>query len=135
MTVPESPRARTEGTLCPSDPSCPPQKVLLVAVCGGQRCAALRRLRTGAPEVCGQPLLAAVRSRAGAVLLTTDCLQLWHRGGVAAVGWAEARGGQLNWLGSPVLVERVDAVHRAAGLAGWVQTTAPHPKTRPSGLR
>ena len=113
--------------------------MLLVAACGGVRCAALRRLRgpaAGPVDRCGHLLRAAVRRRPDAVLLSTACLGPCHLGSVAAVGWARARarGGRLDWLARPVLLTMLDRPERAAAASGWITAGAPDAHTLPALL-
>lgn len=111
------------------------RELLLVAACDGERCAALHRLRGQSDDAGRADLRAAVRERRGAVLLRSPCLGACHRGSLAAVGRAVRRGRELRWLDSPVVVERIEAARRSAGLADWIRTTAPRVDTLPAFLR
>jgi hypothetical protein len=111
------------------------EQLLLVVACGGDRCAAVSRLRSSVGDVCGPALRAAVRARPDAVLMRTPCLRLCHRGGIAAVGWATAEPGRIHWRGSPVVIGGIESDERSASLAAWVETTAPRRATLPADLR
>lgn len=93
------------------------ERVLLVMVCNGPRCAALQRLRE---DTHTDALRSAVRERPHSVLMSTGCLGRCAHGSVAAVGAAEATGSRLAWIRHPTLVGRVDDPARMALLAAWV---------------
>jgi len=91
----------------------------LVTVCAGHRCAALRRL-AGTPEGVDD-LCAAVRSTAGAVLVTAPCVGACARGAVVAVAHRPAGSppGPNLWLGG------AQTPQRTAALAAWVRAGGP----------
>jgi hypothetical protein len=102
--------------------------VLLVAVCAGPRCRALRALNdpsAAASGPDGRPLCEAVRQRPGAVLVSAGCLGPCERACVAAVGWGTSRAGQLHRAGRPTGVRLVEMPARAAALAAWISGSAP----------
>jgi hypothetical protein len=115
----------------------PAEPVLLVAVCAGPRCRALRALHdpsAAASGPCGQLLCEAVRQRPGAVLVSTGCLGPCARACVAAVGWGMSHGGQLRWSGRPAGLGLVELPARAAALAAWISGSAPDLETLPGEL-
>lgn len=140
-------------------PSVDEQQVLVVALCGGSRCAGLHRMRASGGEsgdglastdddrsraarvdasigdVCGSRIRAAVRERSDAVLMTVTCPGLCHLGGVVAVGWADSGERRLDWQGRPVLLARVEEPDRNVALADWVRSGAPDVKQMPAQLR
>jgi len=116
----------------PSDVDDP---VLLIATCGGHRCAALHRLRRGDDGVDRAELREAVGHQPRAVLLTTGCLGRCHDGGVAAVGWATGGREGLRWREQPVAVTEIHLVDRARALAQWVCGAAPRVDRLPRRLR
>lgn len=132
------------------------QQVLLVAVCGGDRCAGLHRLKgsdesddesasddraraaredASVAHVCGPRMRAAVRERPDAILMTVACPGLCHLGGVVAVGWAASSERRLDWQGRPTLLSRVDEHDRNVALADWVRCGAPDVEHLPVQLR
>ena len=114
----------------------PAEAVLVVALCGGYRCRALRA-RHGPPvtaDSTGQLLRQAVRRRPRSVLISTGCLRPCAGGCVAAVGTGTVGGGELCWSGRPVGLSMVDIPRRAAALAAWISSSAPDLATLPEML-
>lgn len=126
------------------------QSVLLVGVCVGQRCAALRRLnsadshRTGVNPTRTEPaavpeseqlLRQAVRARHKAVLVSVPCLGPCSQASVTVVGAGLARENSLTWLGCPSTFGLTQIPQRARALADWVGADAPNPQNLPAALR
>lgn len=68
-----------------------PERLLLVAACGGQRCRMLRQLHNPpnpGMDTGASLLRDAVRQRRDAVLISTGCLNACSHGSVVVVGWA-----------------------------------------------
>jgi hypothetical protein len=115
----------------------PDEAVLLVAVCAGHRCQALRALRepsAAGSGSCGQLLKEAVRRSPRAVLISTRCLGPCARGCVAAVGTGTATEGGIHWTGRPVGLGMIEMPERAAALAAWITSSAPDLATLPEVL-
>lgn len=93
------------------------ERVMLVARCGGHRCAALARPRSGADDL----VASALRRRRDGVLMSTGCLGRCHAGAVAAVGWARADGTHLCWERPPAVVDQVETEGAARSLADWLE--------------
>lgn len=93
------------------------ERVMLVARCGGHRCAALARPRTGPDDL----VAAALRTRRDGILMRTDCLGRCHAGAVAAVGWARVDGAQVCWERPPAVVDQVETQDAARALAAWLE--------------
>jgi len=113
------------------------EPVLLVAVCAGPRCRALRALHDPSAATfgpCGRLLCDAVRHRPGAVLISTGCLGPCERACVAAVGWGMSRGGQIRWSARPTGLSMIEMPARAAALAAWISGSAPDMRTLPEDL-
>jgi hypothetical protein len=112
------------------------EHILVVAVCAGQRCRALRALRdpSAAGNGTSELLRQAVRRRPRSVLVSTGCLGPCARGCVAAVGTGSAASGELRWTGRPVGLGMVEMPQRAAALAGWITGSAPDLATLPETL-
>jgi hypothetical protein len=110
--------------------------VLVVAVCAGHRCRALRALHDPAAtgDSTGDLLRQAVRRRPRAVLISTGCLGPCAHGCVAAVGTGTAAGGEISWAGRPVGLGMVEMPQRAAALAAWISDSAPDLATLPEPL-
>lgn len=102
----------------------PPDRLLVVVQCTGQRCRALTDLRDPHRPACDPALAAAVRSRPRSVLVTTGCLGPCHRGAVAAVGWGDRAGSRVSWTEPAVLVERVEEPARMRATADWIRSGA-----------
>jgi hypothetical protein len=115
----------------------PDEAVLLVAVCAGHRCQALRALHepsAAGSGSCGQLLKEAVRRNPRAVLISTRCLGPCARGCVAAVGSGTATEGGIHWTGRPVGLGMIEMPERAAALAAWITSSAPDLATLPEVL-
>lgn len=112
--------------------------LLVVAVCAGPRCQALRGLHdptAAAAGPAGAQLRAAVRERPGAVLVSTGCLGPCARGCVAVVGPGSADAqGRVSWHGRPVGLELVERPDRVAEFAAWVSGPAPDVTRLPERL-
>jgi hypothetical protein len=117
---------------------------LVVAVCAGARCRALRQLHDPSAASAGPPgqeLRDAVRARQRAVLITTGCLGACHQGCVVAVGHGttEAVGtagaGHLIWAAPPVGLGLAELPDRSRELAGWVRDGAPDVAMLPGRFR
>ena len=122
----------------PAAADSPGEPVLLVAVCAGRRCQALRALHdpsASASGNCGQLLKEAVRRRPRSVLISTGCLGPCGRGCVAAVGAGTATEGEIRWTAQPVGLGLVEIPERAAALAAWITSSAPDLSTLPETLR
>ena len=126
------------------------QDILLVGVCAGRRCAALRRLDAANPHqnAATDPdvqhglrsesevlLRRAVRRRAGAVLMSVPCLGPCSHASVTALGAGLARPNSVSWLGRPAVFGLSQTPDRALVLADWIGTDAPDPRTLPMPLR
>lgn len=85
----------------------------LVAVCSGQRCAALRE-RKGEVEA----LRSSIRHTPGGVLVATECLGPCHLASVAVVA---CRDGVAGTTGPGVWLAGIDAPARALALTAWVE--------------
>ena len=121
----------------PAAADSPGEPVLLVAVCAGRRCQALRALHdpsASASGNCGQLLKEAVRRRPRSVLISTGCLGPCARGCVAAVGTGSATEGEIRWTGHPVGLGLIEMPERAAALAAWITSSAPDLSTLPETL-
>ena len=101
-------------------------RVMLVARCGGHRCAALVRPRADADDL----VAAALRRRKDGVLMRTGCLGCCHVGAVAAVGWAHADGKHLSWERPPGFWGQVDTDDAARSLAAWLEHGCEGPPAR-----
>lgn len=119
--------------------SAAPGELLVVAVCAGARCRALRQLHdpsAGDAGPAGAQLRAAVRGRPRSVLVSTECLGPCHRGCVAAVGPGSADGrGGVRWHRPPLRLDLVELPGRDADLAAWIRGGAPDPGRLPAALR
>lgn len=138
------------------------QPVLLVGVCTGHRCAALRRIGNGDPQhtdpiesganhsganidaadaghdsLCDSERLIrqAIRDRRDAVLVSLPCLGPCAQGSVAALGAALAGHNALTWLGRPAMFGLTQIPERSRALADWIGAGAPDPQTMPAPLR
>jgi hypothetical protein len=98
----------------------------LLALCTGQRCAALRRLAGTAGTVA--QLGAAVRATAGAVLVTTDCL---GRCEVASLVGIARHHGPSGQMGRTVWLAGTERTDRAEALRRWVIDGGPSRLDRP----
>lgn len=98
----------------PAAPSGP-----LVALCAGQRCAALRE-RTGTGQT--DQLRSAVRRTRGAVLVTVGCLGPCHLASLAVVA---RRDGSTGTSGPGVWIWGIDRPARADALRDWVVAGGP----------
>ena len=112
------------------------EPVLVVALCGGYRCRALRTRHdpSATADRPGQLLRQAVRRRPRSVLIFTGCLGPCAQGCVAAVGTGTAGDGELCWSGRPVGLSMVDLPRRATALAAWISSSAPDLATLPEIL-
>lgn len=128
------------------------QPVVLVAMCSGTRCAALRRLDPANPSRARdtksgesdarspyseseQKLRSAIRARREAVLISVPCLGPCSHASVTAVGAGISGPSHLSWLGRPTLIGLSERPDRAAALADWVTSAAPDPASIPPSLR
>lgn len=127
--------------------------VVLVAMCSGQRCAALRRLHEGhlheghlhetdrdedgnCRHSQSEDLLRrAIRDRPEAVLVSVPCVGPCSHGSVAVVGPGLAGDGHLTWLGRPTVLGLTEDPQRAHALADWIASTAPDVSSLPAALR
>ncbi len=109
--------------------------VLVVAVCAGRRCRALRALHDpSAADGISDLLMQSVQRRPRSVLVSTGCLGPCARGCVVAVGTGTAASGELRWAGRPVGLGMVEMPQRAAALAAWIAGSAPDLATLPEVL-
>ena len=97
------------------------ERVMVVARCGGHRCAALARPRADHTDL----VASALRERRDGVLISTECLGRCHAGAVAAVGWARTDGTHLRWERTPVVVDQVETADAARSLADWLAHDCP----------
>lgn len=93
----------------------------LVAVCAGRRCSALLR-RHGTDRL--ERLRRSVRGTAGALLVSTGCLERCHLASAVLLGW---RSGQVpeRPLRPPLTLAGMDGASRLDDLARWVEASAP----------
>ncbi|RJK93774.1 hypothetical protein [Vallicoccus soli] len=96
----------------------------LVGVCGGARCAGLRRLAPGPLD----ELADAVRATPGAVLLRADCPGACALG---VVGVVARRDGATGRPGAPLWLSCLDRPALAAALVAWVRAGGPADGARP----
>lgn len=112
------------------------QPLLVVAVCGGQRCRALRALhddRSPGSPTSDSPIREAVRATPRSMMLSTGCIGPCARAAVVAVGWATMQDRSLAWLSPPVCWGPVETAPRAAALAEWIRALAPTLAAGPAG--
>lgn len=102
----------------------------LVALCVGQRCAALRRLAGAEDDTRDsvEDLRLAVRSTSGAVLMTSQCMGPCALASVAAIAH---RDGATGHVGAPVWLTGMERADRAAALRQWVVSGGPSCRDRP----
>ena len=112
------------------------EPVLVVAVCAGRRCQALRDLHVSSADADGTGALLrqAVRRRPRSVLVSTGCLGPCARGCVAAIGTGTAASGEICWTSRPVGLGMVEMPQRAVALAAWITSSAPDLATLPEIL-
>lgn len=110
--------------------------MLIVAVCAGHRCRALRALHEPSATADGtsELLRQAVRHRPRSVLISTGCLGPCARGCVAAIGTGTAARGEIRWAGRPVGLGMIEIPRRAAALAAWISGSAPDLAALPDEL-
>lgn len=89
----------------------------LVAVCAGQRCAALRE-RTGTVD----DLRFAVRRTRGGVLVAAGCLGPCHLASIAVVA---RRAGLTGAIGPGIWISGIDQPTRAVALREWIADGGP----------
>ena len=101
--------------------------LLVVAVCGGQRCRALRALQDdrspGTPPsslVISETVCSTKRS----IMLSTDCLGPCAHGALVTVGWATMKDNTLAWLAPPTHWESTETPQHATTLIEWIRTAA-----------
>lgn len=114
------------------------QPLLLVAVCGGQRCRALRALRDDqSPEspASSSVIREAVRTTRRSMMLSTSCLGPCAQAAVVAVGWATMNDRALAWLSPPVCWGSTETPQNAAALTEWIRASAPTLRTAPADRR
>jgi hypothetical protein len=90
---------------------------LVIAVCRGQRCAALRELR--GPDAGIEPLKSAVSRTRGAILISTGCLGRCSLAAVVVLAWQ----GQVGCEAIPLA--GMDALDRSRALTTWLSGTGP----------
>ena len=101
--------------------------LLVVAVCGGQRCRALRALqddRSPGTPPSSLVISETVRSTRRSVMLSTDCLGPCAHGALVTVGWATMKDHTLAWLAAPTYWESTETPQRATTLIEWISTAA-----------
>jgi len=129
-------RPRSPADPAADKPAADDQAILAVAVCGGQRCRALRTLHgdrsPGSPPT-DFPLREAVRTTSRSMMLSTSCLGPCAQAAVVAVGWSTIKDGALAWLWPPVCWGATETPQRAAALAGWINALAPAVTAGPAG--
>lgn len=106
------------------------EPLLVVAVCDGHRCRALRALRDDQPS--GSPgssslIREAVRTSRHTMMLSTTCLGPCAHAAVVAVGRAFLEGSNAVWLAPPVCWGSTETDAHATELAQWISTTARGP--------
>ena len=112
------------------------EPLLVVAVCDGHRCGALRaRCDDRSPESpdSSQLIREAVRGTKRSVMLSTRCLGPCVQGAVVAVGWATITNRSLAWLWPPVCWGSTETPQRAAALEEWIRALAPTIPAGPAG--
>lgn len=101
--------------------------LLLVAVCGGQRCRAVRALdderSPDSPNSCSV-IREAVRSTRNAVMLATGCLGPCAEGAVVAIGAAILTDRALAWVSPPTYWGSTQTAQRAAALSHCIKASA-----------
>ena len=103
----------------------PEEPLLVVAVCDGHRCRALRALREDPAvgmAVSGSLIREAVRTTRRSMMLSTSCLGPCAQAAVVAVGRAVLEGSDAVWLAPPVCWASTEDVRHAAELAAWIST-------------
>lgn len=115
----------TRGATAHSDRS---EQVLLVGVCTGDRCNAVRRLACERTDTDSRELIkAAVRRRPDAVMVDLPCQELCSQGAVVVVGSAISTSGRMSWVPRPVCLTTTDQAPLARQIAGWITDGAPDP--------
>ena len=120
----------------PADPAADDRPLLAVAVCGGQRCRALRALqddRSPGTPPSDSRLRDAVRTTSRSMMLSTSCLGPCAQAAVVAVGWATMQDRSLAWLWPPVCWGAAETPQRAAALVDWLCALAPTLAVGPPG--
>lgn len=116
-----APVPRHTGTPADAEP------LLLVAVCGGQRCRAVRALadeRSPDAPTSSSVIGEAVRTTRHAVMLSTGCLGPCAQGAVVAIGAATLTDRALSWLSPPVCWGSTQTAQRAAAISQCIKASA-----------
>ena len=97
--------------------------LLVVAVCAGQRCRALRALqdeRSPGTTDSSTVISEAVRGTRRTVMLSTSCLGPCARAAVVAAGWGTLRGQALTWSSPPGCWGSTESPQQAATVGAWI---------------
>lgn len=116
-----TPAPRRPGTPAGDDP------LLLVAVCGGQRCRAVRALaddRSPDSPTSRTVIGEAVRTTRHSIMLSTGCLGPCAQGAVVALGPATMRGRAMAWLSPPTYWGSTETAQRSAALSRCIIASA-----------
>lgn len=102
--------------------------MLLVAVCGGRRCRALRALADNRwPETptSDAVIRESVRGTRHAIMLSTGCLGPCAQAAVVALGRATINDRALAWLSPPSYWGSTETPQRAAALGQCINALTP----------
>lgn len=104
--------------------------LLVVAVCEGQRCRAVRtRQNDRSPDSTASSTVIreAVRTTRRSIMLSTSCIGPCAQAAVVAVGWATVDNQSLSWLSPPTCWGSTEAAHEVTALGEWISAAAASP--------